>query len=216
MSGDLGSTWLDRLVHDLRGPLGPLQTAVYLLRRDDLDPQKRVELMEILDRQTRRLGRMLDELDEWTRTPRQPSPGPGERCDLALILDYALASAGIAGTPVESGSALIEVQGDQQRLTQLLRSLLGFATGDGGTPRIILSRAARGAQVDVCLAGPAPGSEILSTLFEHPQAAPYDEGLGLRMMLARVIARAHGGELAALVEDGSLVLRLELPLASAA
>ena len=33
--------WLDRLAHDLRGPLAPLQTASYLLQRDDLDETRR-------------------------------------------------------------------------------------------------------------------------------------------------------------------------------
>lgn len=216
MSSNLGTAWLGRLVHDLRGPLAPLQTAIYLLRRDDLDPEKRAELIAMLDRQTRRLARMLDELDDWTRTARQPMPGRGERCDLASLLEYALASASMAGTPVEGGGAHIEVQGDQQRLTQLLRSLLGTAGLEGGTPRLILSHDARCARVDVVLAGAAPGAEILAAMFEQPQETPYDEGLGLRLMLARVIARAHGGELAALVEDGSLLLRLELPLAPAA
>src|SRR3546814_13244690 len=46
--------WLDRLAHDLRGPLAPLQTASYLLQRDALDPARRTELRELLDRQTHR------------------------------------------------------------------------------------------------------------------------------------------------------------------
>ena len=59
--------WLDRLAHDLRGPLAPLQTASYLLQREDLDPARRQELLGMLERQTRRLGRMLDEIDDWAR-----------------------------------------------------------------------------------------------------------------------------------------------------
>ena len=57
-----GPAWLDRLAHDLRGPLAPLQTASYLLQRDDLDPARRTELLVLLERQTQRLARMLDEL----------------------------------------------------------------------------------------------------------------------------------------------------------
>ena len=36
--------WLDRLAHDLRGPLMPLQTAAYLLRSGHLEPERQQEL----------------------------------------------------------------------------------------------------------------------------------------------------------------------------
>lgn len=213
MSSDFGFAWLDRLAHDLRGPLAPLQTAAYLLRRDDLDPGRRAELLATLDRQTQRLARMLEELDDWTRVVRQPLLAQGERCDLGLLLEYALASASMGDTPVEGDGSLIEVHGDQRRLTQLLRSLLGHASLGPGTPGLLLAQDAHCARVDVRMAGPAPDPEALAVLFEQPQQSPHDDGLGLRLMLARAIARAHDGELTAQVEDGSLVLRLQLPLA---
>jgi hypothetical protein len=60
--------------------------------------------------------------------------------------------------------------------------------------------------------GPAPDAAQLATLLLQPQAEPFDEGLGLRLLIARAIAHAHGGELEALVEDNRLRLRCELPL----
>ena len=52
------------------------------------------------------------------------------------------------------------------------------------------------------------------TLFQQPQAAPFDEGLGMRLLVARSIAEAHGGELAGVdAPDGSAAVRLYLPLA---
>ena len=39
-----------------------------------------------------------------------------------------------------------------------------------------------------------------------------DGGLGLRLLIARAVAEAHGGSLSALDEDGHLMLRCELPL----
>ena len=213
MTKDDDSPWMDRLAHDLRGPLAPLQTAVYLLRRDDLDPARREELVAMLDRQTRRMARMLDELDDWTRVGRDELLGHTERCDLALLLDFAMVAAGVNGTPVDGDGALVEVLGDQKRLTQLLRTLVDLGIAGGGAPRLKLQADAALARVEACMPGPPPDACGLAQLFERPQAQPYDEGLGLRLMLARVIARAHGGELTALVENDALVLRLELPLA---
>ena len=64
---DPSATLLDRLAHDLRGPLSPLQTAAYLLRRPDLEPERRDELLAIIDRQTTRLSSMVQEVSDWTR-----------------------------------------------------------------------------------------------------------------------------------------------------
>ncbi len=207
------ATWLDRLAHDLRSPLAPLQTASYLLQRDDLDPARRQELLAMLERQTRRLALMLDELDDWTRAGRGRLLGKSERCELALLLDYALVGSGLAGTPVEDTGAGAEVEGDQQRVTQLLRTLLDYAIARDAAPRLALRSGGGRAQVEVRMPGPVPGAEDLAALLERPQPDPFDQGLGLRLMLARAIARAHGGELTAAVDDGALVLRAELPLA---
>ena len=207
------ATWLDRLAHDLRSPLAPLQTATYLLQRDDLDPDRRQELLAMLERQTRRLARMLEELDDWTRAGRGRLLGQRERCELALLLDYAVVGSGLAGTPVDDGGAIMEVEGDQQRLTQLLRTLLDYAVARGTAPRLALRSGDGRAQVEIRMPGPVPDSEDPAGLLERPQPDPFDEGLGLRLMLAREIARAHGGELTVAVEDGALAMHVELPLA---
>src|SRR3546814_998174 len=126
--------WLDRLAHDLRGPLAPLQTASYLLQRDDLDPLRRQELLAMVERQTRRLGSMLDELNDWVRAGQQRLLGPREHCEPALLLDYALVGSGLAGTAVDEDGNIAVVDGDPQRLTQLLRALLDYADNRGNPP----------------------------------------------------------------------------------
>lgn len=213
-AGSSGTDWLGRLAHDLRGPLVPLQTASYLLRRDDLDPARREELLAMLERQTRRMARMLDELEDWTRAGDGRLLEQRERCELALLLDYALVGSGMGGTPVEGDGSVVEVDCDQQKLTGLLRTLIDFAAAAGAPPRLSLGTAGGRGRVEVRVDGPVPDPASLDGLFERPQPQPYDQGLGLRLMLARGIARAHGGELAATVDDGALLLRLELPLAT--
>jgi signal transduction histidine kinase len=207
--------WLDRLAHDLRGPLSPLQTASYLLQRDDLDPARRLELLQMLERQSRRLARMLDELEDWARAGQDRLLGARESCEIALLLDYALTGAGLAGTPVDDDGAIAVVEGDSRRLTQLLRTLLDFAVARGGAPALSLRSGDGRATVEAVLPGPSPAEGDLPALFEQREEEPFDEGLGLRLMLARQIARAHGGELVAAIAGDRLVLRCELPLADA-
>ena len=207
--------WLDRLAHDLRGPLSPLQTASYLLQRDDLDPARRLELLQMLERQSRRMARMLDELEDWARAGQDRLLGAREPCEIALLLDYALTGAGLAGTPVDDDGAIAVVDGDSRRITQLLRTLLDFALARGGAPTLALRSGAGKVAVEAVLPGPAPAEETLPAMFEQRETEPFDEGLGLRLMLARRIARAHDGELVAAIAGDRLVLRCELPLADA-
>jgi hypothetical protein len=70
--------------------------------------------------------------------------------------------------------------------------------------------------IEVVLPGPAPAADALPALLEERQAEPFDEGLGLRLLLARRIALAHGGDLVAAIAGDRLVLRCELPLAAGA
>ena len=207
------ATWLDRLAHDLRGPLAPLQTASYLLQRDDLDPTRRQELLAMLERQTRRLGRMLDELDDWAKAGRERLLGQRESCEAALLLDHALVGSGLRDVAVDDDGNIAMLDADAQRLTQLLRILLEYATARGGVAGVRLRSGDGQARIEIALAGAPPDAADAAQLFDQPQSSPYDEGLGLRLMLARAIARAHAGDLGATTQDGALVLHCELPLA---
>jgi len=214
MSAGEGSTWLDRLAHDLRGPLAPLQTASYLLQREDLEPARRAELLAMLERQTQRLARMLDELDDWRRIGRGNLLGGLERSEMALLVDYGLVASGLAGTPVADEGTAAEVMADAQRMTQVLRTLLDYSLArDGVAPALSLQRDGSRSRLELALQGPAPATAEAAALFDQPQAAPFDEGLGLRLPLAREIVRAHGGELSATIADDRLLIRCELPLA---
>lgn len=206
--------WLDRVAHDLRGPLMPLQTAAYLLRSGQLDAARQAELIDVIERQTRQLTRMIDELGDWMRSSQERLLASREPCMIALLLDYATTAAKVPPPHVEDASDGAIVDGDTQRLTQLLRILLSYASADG-TPATVRLRCGDGRlQVDVSGALP-DGATPADALFEAPQHAPFDGGLGLQLLLAHRIAEAHGGTLAASDADGQRRLRLELPLAQA-
>ena len=169
----------------------------------------------MLERQSRRMAQMLDELEDWARAGQDRLLGAREPVEVALLLDYALTGAGLGGTPVDDDGAIAVVDGDSRRITQLLRTLLDYAVARGGAPALALRSGDGRATVEAVVPGPAPAEDALPALFEQRQAEPYDEGLGLRLMLAQRIARAHGGELHAAIAGGHLVLRCELPLAEA-
>lgn len=202
---------LDRIAHDLRGPLMPLQTAAYLLRSGQLDAARQAELISVIERQTRQMARMIDELGDWMRASQERLVGPREPCDVALLLEYATTGAQIPPPRVADASDGATVDADNQRLTQLLRILLAYAAASGEAPTVRMERVDSHLRVDVL--GHAAEAEVpVATLFDTPQSAPFDGGLGLQLLLAKRIAEAHGGTLEADDVDGQRRLRLQLPL----
>jgi signal transduction histidine kinase len=208
--------WLGRLAHDLRGPLMPLQTASYLLRSGQLEPERQQELFVLVERQTQRLARMIDELDDWSRASQHTLLGAREPCEPALLLDNALGGArlgsNVAPTIVDD-TGECHVDGDPSRLTQLLRTMLEYASRSRPVQVSMEILDAR-VRIDVIDAGATTDSAQLVALLEQPMPEPHDEGLGLRLLVAHAIAEAHDGTLHAdAAPGGGLRLRCELPLA---
>lgn len=217
---------LGRLAHDLRGPLAPLQTAAYLLRRDDLDSQRRRELADIVERQTAHLAEMIDELGDWIRAGQSRLLARSERTELGLLLDLVAAAGPPAGNGppasqwrLQPGLDQAPIEGDPQRLAQMLGILLAYARHRAGGGELQLSGRSDGGRVRLSIAehGQALPEQARTALFEAPEPAPFDEGLGLRLLIAQAIAHAHGGRLSACPgADGGNEYRVELPLAGAA
>lgn len=211
--------WLDRLAHDLRGPLTPLQTAAHLLRGGHVDGEREQELLAVIERQTRRLARMIDELGDWARSGEDRLLGPREPCEPSLLLDYACTGSGAAGAgvSVDDRAESAVVDGDPVRLTQMLRTLIEYAHARGRAPATVtLLAAGDQLHIDVGVAGPADGSAQVAMLLEEPETEPHDGGLGLRLLIARAIAEAHGGRLSASTDETRLLLQCRLPLSAPA
>ena len=85
--------WFDRLAHDLRSPLTSLQTAAYLLRTDPGGANSR-ELADIVVRQSQRMARMIEELDDWGRAQQGRLVDRGERRSCASRSNHGLSFAG--------------------------------------------------------------------------------------------------------------------------
>jgi len=214
----MGDASLQRIAHDLRGPLMPLRTAAWLLRNELAQSERALELAEIVDRQSARLARMMDELSDWGRFGNGTALLDRTPIEAALLVDMAI--AGIPGCHAEprygDGAAMVRLLVDQHRFDQSLRTLIEHAMhrGGGAAPDIEVTLVGDQVLIRIGDAGPALDAEAREALLTRTQPQPFDEGLGLRLLLARWIAEAHGGRLE--LEDGSgdgLSLRYALPLA---
>ena len=221
MSGGDGKhllSGLHRLAHDLRGPLSPLQTAVYLLRSGKLDDARRDELHDLLDRQTRRMAGMIDELDDWLRAAQDRLLGSTGRIEPVQLLEMAMTATGCAGgepADIDDEALLASAKGDQRRIVQMMRILLEYARSraGGAVPRVRVRCEGGWLVLDVVAAGGEAGEP--ATLLDGPVADAGEDSLGLRLLVAEAIARAHDGALEAGEQDGHLRLRCRLPLSPA-
>lgn len=213
--------WMDRLAHDLRGPLSPLQTAVFLLRDGRIGEAERVELLDVIDRQSRRLGGMIDEVADWVRAERGRLIVRREAIELSMLLgDIGARLGGPAPEfDVAPDAQDVQLHGDPLRLGQLLRTFIGVALAREPIAPRSIRVALDGERVRLVRALPSPGTAAAraASLLGTPLDEPADEGLGMGLIVARAIAEAHDGQLQArATDDDTLELVLELPASPAA
>lgn len=202
---------LSRIAHDLRGPLMPLRTAAWLLRNELAASATGRELAEIVDRQSARLTRMMDELGDWGRSVDGPLVLDRKPLDPGFALDTAIgAVSGCSTQPRLTAAAnALQLHADPKRIAQLLTTLVEHAVhrAGGQSPGIDVSLEDGMFVIRVADQGAPLDEGARTALLEQPQESPFDDGLGLRLLLARRIAEAHGGSLAAL-QDGEVGLAM--------
>jgi two-component system OmpR family sensor kinase len=230
---------LEDTSHELRNPLTVLRTNLALLQRDDVDPALRLDAARDADEEAARLGRLVDDLLLLGRgEARDLLHTRPERLDL-LLADVAeeAQEAGEAHPVLLSETSPVVVQGDAERLRQVLRNLVGNAlrhTPAGTTIRLSLTVADGCAEVAVADDGPGIGPEHLPRVFDRfyrvdaarsrgtadgaggANSANSAGGAGLGLSIAKHLVEAHGGTITLESVSGEgTVARVRLPAAPA-
>jgi len=216
------------LAHELRNPLAPIRMAMATLRgQGQRDPEVR-RATDIVERQSRHLARLLDDLVDAARLTREkielrPSPTTLEAV-VAEALEASRELIDARGHAVEVAlpAEPLALYADPTRLAQVVGNLIGNAakyTPPGG--RIVLSGARESGNVVLSVRDTGRGipAEMLPRIFElFTQGAGAEGGLGVGLALARMLVELHGGTLTAAsagVGRGSeFVVRLPIGAAS--
>jgi len=229
--GQRKDQFLAMLAHELRNPLAPITHAVQLLRRGDggTSPSK---LYDMIERQTRRLARLVDELLDVARINRGFIDLKRESVDLGTLVEAAAAAAASRSQMEQRRHELsltlpevpAWVDGDPVRLEQVLSNLLDNAakyTAPGGRIAVKLTQDQGQAVLSVCDngVGLAPGTlESIFDLFSQVDRslAHSAGGLGIGLTLVRRVLELHGGLIEArsdgLGQGSEFIMRL--PIAS--
>lgn len=201
--------FLATLAHELRNPLAPIRTGVQLLKMTRADPAQQERVLEIVDRQTRQLAALVDDLLDISRIASGKLQLQIRRVELnAIVNDAVEASRGnIAAAnhqlSIEMGGEPIGIEADPYRLAQVLSNLLNNAaryTPPGGS--ITLSAVRDGDMLLLTVRDTGVGipPEMLERVFdmftqiEHPER---DGGLGIGLTLVKSLVELHGGSIVA-------------------
>ncbi len=213
---------LDRLVHDLFGPLTVIRGVCATLARDEPRHERRAGL-ELIDAETLRLAAGLDGL---ARAASGPPRGAGPRGPVCLA---GLASSVVErhrGAGAERGVALsLRVRAVQPTVTaaaeDLRRALDNLVQNAlrhcAWQVRVTVGRRDGWAYARVADDGPGVPQSDRERIFRPGErgSAPRGPGRGLGLAIARELAEAHGGRLTLDSVGSGAAFRLALPLREA-
>ena len=200
--------FLAMLSHELRNPLSAVVNAARVMRAPTVKPETIDKARQIVERQSRHMARLLDDLLDVSRITRGGIELRKEDLDLRDVIRTAIES--LAPVFEERKSQLhtdmpdevLPVRGDSARVQQIVVNLLSnaarysppggpiylSATADGGS--VLLKVKDRGRGIS-----PSMLSDIFELFVQDGQGLERSTGgLGIGLTLVRQIVELHGGE----------------------
>jgi PAS domain S-box-containing protein len=218
------------LSHELRNPLAPIRSSLYLLEHASQDSPQFARAREVIDRQTQHLTRLVDDLLDATRISQGKIELRRARIDAREVVrracdDHRAAfhERDVELRVEELGPAWIDA--DETRIAQVVGNLLHNAvkfSRAGGTVVVRVGTAGDHAEIRVRDDGIGISADLLPRVFE-PFVQAYDGlartagGLGLGLALVKSLVELHGGSVharSAGVDRGAEFI-LTFPLAPA-
>ncbi|MCC2658669.1 MAG: hypothetical protein K0Q76_3777 [Panacagrimonas sp.] len=199
--------FLEVLSHELRNPLAPIQTSLYILDRVEAGGQQAQHAKDVISRQVMHLSRLVDDLLDVTRIARGKVELRRSRLDLVALVrrtaqDYhALArERGLDLVVLPSVETLV-LDADETRLAQVLGNLISNAvkfTRTGGRVTLAVCVEAGLARIRVRDSGVGIAPDLLPSIFEpftqaKQELARGEGGLGLGLALVKGLVELHGG-----------------------
>ena len=205
------SQFVSTVSHELRTPLASIKASVGVLLASmpEETPEAIVRLLRNIDRSTQRLESMVIDLLDLARLQSGRVRLSLRRVDLAEVAGEAIATIRPLCDAKWQTVTLVApkrpplVQGDRQRLGQVLLNLLSNAnkyTPDGGEITVRLNRRGPDAVLAVEDDGPGIPPEEQERIFERfyrPEngSTQTNVGTGLGLPIAKALVELHGGRI---------------------
>ncbi|MFO0586537.1 MAG: ATP-binding protein [Polyangiaceae bacterium] len=185
------------IAHEIRNPLTIIGNAVSTLRRRETTPQDRSTLFGILEEESGRMNRLMNDLLSYAR----PVSLELQPVELREVVERALSlvpSGGLVDVELIEEKPVGPVLGDPNLLRQVFENLITNASQamsrEGGLLSVRLQKTGDGVDVLVEDTGEGMDTSVRDrALLPFFTTRPSGTGLGLAIV-ARIV-RAHGGKL---------------------
>ncbi|MET0658149.1 MAG: ATP-binding protein [Steroidobacteraceae bacterium] len=221
--------YLAMLSHELRNPLAPILTSVQLLKLKGSADGAVQSAHQVIDRQARHMGRLLNDLLDMSRISRGRIELHKEYVDLRVALEAAIETSQphIVRRKHFLRTRVVDepvfVYGDQTRLTQIFANIINNAckyTPEEGALEVELTVSESSALILFQDSGIGIAPDMIERIFEmftqgDTSLERRNDGLGIGLTLARDLAHLHGGEVTASSPGRSQgsTFTVQLPLA---
>jgi signal transduction histidine kinase len=199
--------FLATLAHELRNPLAAIRNGLEVVVRSPGELQQTERMVGMIDRQSRLLAKLIDDLMDVSRIATGKVVLQKTRLDLRSVLEAVLEGgrtvfdASSHDIRLDLPAKPVWVDGDAERLAQVIGNLLNNAgkyTPDEGRITVALAQEGGQAVVRVVDNGLGIAPDLLEQVFEI--FAQVDRtldrargGLGIGLSLVRRLVELHGG-----------------------
>jgi two-component system sensor histidine kinase HydH len=205
------------LAHEIRTPLASLEGAAALVQRETQSEERRREFLDIIQKESRRLNRLLTSFLEFAR-PRQPDL---QRVEVGEVLDSVILLVRHAGDTSrlelrkQIDPSLPMLECDPEQLKQVLLNLVTNASQampHGGTVLLEAHHSGSSINIDVHDQGGGIDEENPERIFD-PFFTTKESGTGLGLSVAHQIVSQHAGTMTILRNTShGVTVRVSLPL----
>jgi signal transduction histidine kinase/ABC-type multidrug transport system ATPase subunit len=220
-SQELQRGFLSRLSHELRTPLTAIRGYASSLMQPDVtwDTESQRRFLGRIAAESSRLGRLVDDLLDFSAIESGILRLQRDWCDLPLVLEAAVACLPPETSPqvtMTCAAALPPVWADHDRLEQVFVNLLANAVGHNPPGTGVCVTATAGAEhVEIAVADDGTGlsADLTRAPFEpaRRRRGP-TSGAGLGLSIARGIVDAHGGRIELVPQPRGTCFRIWLPI----
>ena len=220
-SQELQRGFLSRLSHELRTPLTAIRGYASSLLQPDVtwDGESQHRFLRRIATESARLGRLVDDLLDFSAIESGILRLQRDWCDLPLVLEAAIACLPPGTSPpvrVSCSPALPVIWADHDRLEQVFVNLLANAVGHnppGTNVRVAASAGTEHVEITVSDDGTGLSADMARAPFESARRRRGPtSGAGLGLSIARGIVAAHGGHIELVSQRRGTCFRIRLPI----